>query len=119
MILHPNTHVCFTLPSDAPGSNVYDNLEYLDENGSFQVGPFLLPNPVFNHCLEKLSEREVLIYGGKLTYDVYVLDFANNGFVTAKAQLLPLANYSMKMACGSFVKDGDKFVIYAGGQDDM
>ena len=94
-----------------------DSLEYLDENGSFQVGPFQLPSTVFYHCHEQLSETEVLIYGGFESTEVYILDFGNNGAVTPKAPLLPLELYHAGMSCGSFIKDGEKFVIYAGGTD--
>ena len=94
-----------------------DTVEYLAENGTFVLAPFTLPNPVTEHCSDAFSETEALIYGGKLTLDVYVINFGKGGQVTPKAPLHSPGFLNKHASCGSFYEDGVKYAIYAGGLD--
>lgn len=102
--------------SDAYG-NKLDTIEYLHTNGTFVFASFTLPSPVNEHCMEPLSKTEALLYGGQDTRDVYIIDFVNDGQVTPKQPLILAGQIFLRASCGSYVDNGDKYVIYAGGED--
>lgn len=97
--------------------NLSNSVEYLDKNGSFVLAPFTLPNPINYPCSCAFSATAALIYGGRLTLDVYVIDFGNNGQVTPKAPLLAPGYMSKHPSCGHFLENGVKYAIYSGGMD--
>ena len=94
-----------------------DSVEYLSDNGSFAFASFTLPSPVREHCVEPMSNSVALIYGGRDTRDVYLIDFINGGLVTPKSPLLVAGMLREQASCGGYVEQGVKHVIYAGGSD--